>query len=138
MPAIIIYLVAAIALFGSGGGLGWKIATDHAKAQELAAVEAAEAKFQAEVDEANAAAQQYEEKARDAQAQTLSVTQDVDRAVAAASATYARACFDDAGMRAANAALAGKAVPAGGPGGAVPGPGAAGKPKKLDGASQAR
>ena len=107
-------LVALVVAFGAG----WKVEGWRWDASEKAAVQAALAKYQQETAQAAKASSTLAAQQEQNHAEIRTITRTVDRIVVRP--VYRNVCLDADGLRAVNAALAGKAAAAGKPDGAVP------------------
>jgi hypothetical protein len=108
MPPLAIYAAAALALLVSGFGAGWKVESWRWSASLVAIEHAAEAERQAEAEKQAAASAALEQQKEQTRVVYKTITKTVDRIVE--KPVYRdRACLDDDGVRAVNAALAGKA-----------------------------
>jgi hypothetical protein len=102
---------------------GYDAGTAEVRAEWFDANQAQRAK---ETKQGNTASTKLEQGNAEARIVYRTITQEVDRIVDRP--VYVNACFDDDGLRHANAALAGALTPARKPDGAVPEPDAAGRP----------
>ena len=110
--------VVLVVLIG-GFVAGYRVESWHCDAMQKAAVEAAVAQYKAEAQQANAAAAALEAKLENQNANQKVIVQTVDHIVE--KPVYRNRCFDDDGLRAANAALTGQSANSGGSHGTVPG-----------------
>lgn len=122
-----VYLVAALAVIGALAGLYYTI-DSHGYDRGSAAVqlkwdEANRKQREAEAKQAGTAATKLETANIEAKVVYKTLTRTVDKIVERP--IYRNACFDDDGLRSANAALSGALAPAGGSADTVPKPAAA-------------
>jgi hypothetical protein len=136
MPTIAIYAAVALTLLVTGFAGGYRVESWHAQAQQKAAVEAAIAEYKDEAQQAAAASAALAQKTEQTHVVYQTITKTVDRIVERP--VYRDRCFDDDGLRAANAALAGAAAALGRSNGTVPGADAVGRRDGSGGAAQAR
>jgi hypothetical protein len=123
MPPLAIYAAAALALLVSGFGAGWKVESWRWSASLVAVEQAAEAERQAVAEKQAAASAALEQQKEQTRVVYRTITKTVDRIVERP--VYRNVCLDDDGVRAVNAALAGKAADPGESQPTVPAAGAA-------------
>lgn len=120
MIPIWIYGVVALVLVSMGFAGGWKTESAFRDAAQLKAERTAVKQVEAEATKQASASQTLEDKKEQTRVVYRTITQKVDRIVVRP--VYRNACFDDDGLRNANAALQRKAADPGQPDGALPGP----------------
>lgn len=109
MPGIPAWVYAAIAaaIFSAGLGVGHKITSNAWKAEQTAVVSKELSDYKAEAVQENTAAKATEDKKDEVKVIYQTITKTVDRIIDRP--IYRNVCFDDDGLRAANAALTGTA-----------------------------
>lgn len=113
MPGIPIWAYALVAalIFGAGATAGHKVTSNAWKAEQAEVIEKAVADYKAEAAKENVASAKTEDRKDEIRTVYQTVTKTVDRIVERP--VYRNTCIDDDGLRAVNAALSGKAEPAG-------------------------
>lgn len=115
-------LMAALVGVAAGAGSTYKVVANHYRAEAVAQKEADAEAYQARTVELNAIAAQLEQARHDRKTVYRTITQQVEKVVTRD--VYRNVCIDGDGLRAINAALAGRADPSQ-PADAMPAAGAA-------------
>ncbi len=119
---ILLYLVLALAVLGVISGIGYKVYQAGRDAERLEWEAKADQQRQNEELRIASAAAAYEVQRGKAKPIYRTITQTVDRLVDRP--VYRNVCFDDDGLRCANAAIRGESAAGCSPDGPVPGPAA--------------